>query len=263
MSSIYITIGIIAFIGLLACYAFISQTLEKKRQQKQRLLAALKARARNFKYIITGFPTDFLPKELNVLVHRCLVEVCEQLAQLEPNDGSYLQDLQLYNAQMDELKRKPKPSKRVKLENAQQIKDVKRALEELHKFTVQLETRGRINESQLKAYGAQIKKLVLQISVDAYLINAKQSHTAGKLRLALHYYTLAKKLLVRENGDGAFNAQIEKMTVVITNITAELALDEPEYEATPDQAALNAEASEEWSSFDKSDADWKKKNVYD
>ena len=263
MSSIYITTMIIALIATLVCYAFIAQSLEKKRKQKQRLLAALKARSRNFKYIISGFPTDFLPKELNILVYRSLVEACEQLSQIDCNDASHLQDLQLYSGQLEELKRKNKPNKQVKINNPQQIKDVKRALEELNKFIIQQEARGNIDQNQLKIYNHLIKKLVLQISVDSYLINAKQSHKAGKLRLAVHYYILAHKLLGRENPDGSFNKQIQQLADMIKKLQEQLHKDEPEYQETEEQAALKAEASSEWNSLDKKDDDWKKKNVYD
>jgi len=263
MSSIYITTLIIALIAILVCYAFIAQSLEKKRKQKQRLLAALKARSRNFKYMISGLPTDFLPKELNILVHRCLVEVCEQLSQLDSSDNSHLQDLQLYSGQLEELKRKNKPNKHIKIENPQQIKDVKRALEELNRFIIQFEARGNIDKGQLKIYSAQIKKLVLQITVDAYLINAKQSHKAEKLRLAAHYYTLAHKLLSRENPDGSFNKQIQQLAGVIKQLQDQLHKDEPEYQESEEQTALKAEASSEWNSFEEKDDNWKKKNVYD
>lgn len=263
MSSIYITSSIIILIGALVCYAFVSQTLEKKRKQKQRLLGALKNRIRIFKYIISGFPADFLPKELSILVHRSLVQACEQMAQLDNSDPQHLNDLQLYTGFLEDLKRKNKPAKRVKLESAQQIKDVKRALEELNKYLQRLEAKGTINKNQLAGHTAQIKKLVLQISVDGYLINAKQAHQAAKLRLAHHYYTLAHKLLLRENTEGVFSAQIEKLASVISQLHEQLRDDEPEYEETEEQATMKAEASDEWSSFDKSDDNWKKKNVYD
>jgi len=264
MSSIIIA-GIIVALFLAAVgYAFISQNLEKKRKQKRRLLGALKTRQRNFKYMLSGFPTDFLTKELNILVYRCLVDVCEQLAKLEPEEPSYVEELQLYSSQMEEAKRKPATQKRKPLESPQQIKEVKQQLEELNTFIALLEKRGGITKVQADGFGRQIKQLVLQISVDNYTVSARQAGESGKTRLAIHFYGLARKLLVRESATSNYQKQVSQINSVISQLEAQLAEEEPEYQPSELEARQKEEAQEAWDRFrSEEDEPWKKKRVYD
>ncbi len=262
MSSITITVIIIALLAALVCYAFVSQTIEKNRKQKQRLLAALKMRSRSFKYILSGFPPDFLTRDLTVLVHRCLIDVCEQLSKLEPNDSTYVDELQFYSLQMEEVQKKTKDKRAKPLENAQQVKEVKTHLEEVGKFVLQLEKRGSINNAQANAYTRQIRQLTLQMTVDNYILNAKQAQGSGKTRLALHFFGLAKKLLVRENKEGSFTKQISKLDTVIQPLEVQMAAEEPNYKETDAQADEKAKAEAAWDNMEE-DASWKKKSIYD
>ena len=83
-------ISIIVIVLLTAVgYALVFQTIDNKRKQRQRVVTALKQRANNFAYMIHGFPLNFLTKDLTVLVHRCLIDVNEQLAKLDPADESH------------------------------------------------------------------------------------------------------------------------------------------------------------------------------
>lgn len=257
MNQFYITGIIIALIILLCCYAFVSQTIEKKRKQKQRLLTAFKQRAASFKFMISGFPPEFLTKDLLVLVYRSLVDVLEQLATLEPENAKHMDELKHFSDQLEEANRTGKAHKRVKFTSPQQIKEVKHHLEELHKFLLYLLRKGTINQPQMNHYAAQIRQLVLQITVDSYLMNAKQAQKVEKLRLAIHYYQLAKKLLDRENSNKQYTAQIKQLSGVINELE-----NQANIKQTP-QTAQEGEGSEEWDQFAEPEDDWKKKNVYD
>jgi predicted nucleic acid-binding Zn-ribbon protein len=269
MSSILVISTIIFLLVALISYAFISQTIATRRKQKQRLLTALKIRAKDFKFMIGGFPPNFLSKDLNVLVHRCLVDVLEQLAKLDPSEKLHIDELTLFNKQMEDAQRKPKSATRAKIENPQQTKEIKRLLQSLNQFIANLLKRNTITSGQYKDYSEQIKTMVVQMTVDSYLLNAKQSQSAGKLRLAIHYFSLAKKLLAKESGKQNYQKQIQQLNGVIAK------LEEKAGEAEAPQAGNTAaEASEgntlpadaednEWNEFGKEDDDWKKKSVYD
>ncbi len=262
MSSVTITIIIIVLLAGLVCFAFVSQTIEKNRKQKQRLLAALKLRARNFKYVLSGFPPDFLTRDLTVLVHRCLIDVCEQLSKLEPNERQYVDELQFYTQQMEEVQKKAKSPRPKPLENPQQVKEVKSHLEDVNKFVFQLEKRGTLNSAQAQAYSKQIRQLTLQMTVDNYILNAKQAQGGEKNRLAVHYYGLAHKLLARSNTEGHFNKQIAQLDQLLETLKLKLEEEEPNYRETDAQLEEKALAEKAWDSLDEEDT-WKKKSVYD
>lgn len=259
MSSIMIVSGIIAVLIVLVCYAFIFQTIENKRKQKQRVLSALKTRSTNFKYMLSGFPPDFLTKDLTILVNRCLIDLYEQMSKLDPGEPAYMEELQRYTTQLAEAQRSQINTKRTQLDNPQQIKDIRDHLQELHKFIEKLLKRHTITGPQAKTYSRQIQKLILQISVDAYLMYAKQAQQGNKMRLAAHYYTLAKKLLIRENGKQTYSKQIAQLESVVTHLESQI-VEEAKVKPITQAAPV---PSREWDEFEDEEAGWKKKTVYD
>ena len=79
MSSVAVIVLIIVVLASLVCYAFISQTMAHKREQQERLIGALSLKARNFKFMLSGFPQGFLPPELTLLVQKSLISLCLHL----------------------------------------------------------------------------------------------------------------------------------------------------------------------------------------
>jgi len=262
MSSANAIVTIIILLAVLVCYAFIVQTLKQKREQHKRLLAALKARSRNFKFMLNGFPQGFLPRDLTLLVQRSLIDVCEQLSRLEPREPSHVQDLQTFSTMMAETQRHAKPSHPVTLNSAQQIKEVKLCLEELHRFIHNLEERLVLNRTQAENYRSHIRQLVLQITVDGYAIQGRSAQQANKLKLAYHYFDLALKLLVREGKPGAFAERVEQYKLALQNIAAELSGEDAEG-LSEQELAEQLEIAQEWDKFGTTEDIWKKKHAYD
>src|SRR5690606_2512640 len=219
--SIYIVFGIIALIIVLAGYAFISYTLEKRRVRRQRLLGALRLRERNFKEMLAGLPPHFLPAELNILVHRALIETCEQLARLEPKNPAHQADATQYAAQLGGIKVGAE-RQRVRLENPAQIKELRQHLEELFHFVSQQEQRTLITPLQAAGYQDQIKRLALQANVDAYVAQARLSQQQGKWRLAIHFLTLAQKALKTENANHSYDKQIAQLQAAAAKLQEKL-----------------------------------------
>src|SRR5690606_40182898 len=84
--SIYIISAIVILLVLAGSYALIHNTLERKRLQRQRLIAALKVRQRNLHHMATGFPPHFLSPDLMMLIVRAQIDACEQLIKIEPRN---------------------------------------------------------------------------------------------------------------------------------------------------------------------------------
>lgn len=258
--SISIVVTIIALLSALACYAFITQSIEKKRVQKQRALMTLKTKHRNLAHMLGGFPPNFLPNELTGLIYRALIDTCEQLRKIEPKEQRHIDDITLYTNQLGALSKNT--GARPRIDNPQQLKEVRQHLQELLKLVVQQEAVRVINKVSMDSYIDQIKRLGLQMAVDANAYQAKQAQQAGKWRLAIHFYGLAKKALVTENTTHGYDKQIEQLTTIIAKLE-EKALTQP---ATPeDSSPTGAEGmSKEWDQFGtKAEDGWKKKNIYD
>lgn len=258
MSSTAIIAIIIVILVILVAYAFISQTMERKRKQRQRQLTACKLRLRDFKYMASGFPAGFLPKELNLLVYQSLIDACEKLTHLEPKITTHVDELTLFSKQLNELRQQPASKKRTTLKSSQQVKEVQSLLQALTNYLGQLKNAGKLSEAQLQQYTSQIKRLQVQITVDNHILNAKQALNSQKERLAIHFYTLAKKLLAKESGEVNYQKQILQLNDVIAKLEQQVAQQDPK--GQPGKQA--GPQSGEWEEFE-ADVNWKKKAVYD
>ena len=255
MSAIYTVATIIALLGAFICYVFITQSLEKKRKQKQRLTQALNQRAKVFRYILSGFPPNFLTRELTLLVQRCLTDVLQQLARLNPSDKSHAEELTMVASQMQATQQRDDQQKRPTLQSPEQVKDVKSHLQELFKFLMNLQRKGTIKKVEADDFGQQIKQLVLQISVDSYILQAKQAKQADKPKLAIHYFSLAQKLIEKDE-TGQYAKQSAKLSQIIQSLEQEVG--EPTKQVETEDNAQD----KEWEEMEKPDS-WKKKNIYD
>lgn len=261
MSSISIIAIIIVLLACLVCYAFVSQTLEQKRQHRQRLLTALQIKARNFKFMLNSFPGGFLPRDLALLVQRSLVDACEQLIELDPKDPTPKQDLQAVTQQMTEAPQQPEKVSPVMLESTQQVKEVKQCLEELYRVIHHQESRNTLNSREAEVYRTQIRQLLLSVTVDAYIIQGHAARQREKIRLAEHYFTVALKLLAREDTANILDAKKLRLQSGLENVRTQLQALTPSTPAAEEEE--QAEIDKAWARFSEAEENWKKKNVYD
>ncbi len=261
MSSIATITIIIVLLSILVCYAFIVQSIHQKREQRERLLLALKARARNFHYMLDGFPQDFLPPDLVLLVQRSLQLVYEQMRQLEPRNASHKENVKALDAKIAATQKEPdKSTVTVSLTNTQQSADIKLCLEELFKFILQLERKGQLTQLQSEAYRAIVRQLLLTLTVDTYVLHARIAQEKDKLQLACHYYEMAIKLLQKEGRQNHFEAKLVQLTNARSAL--EKAMSERGESASTSTEGPGAPAAE-WDEFDKMTQSWKKKQIYD
>lgn len=265
MSSVVIITSLIVLVAILVCYALIAQTLAHKRQRRERLMTAISAKVRNFKYMLNGFPQGFLPKDLLMLVQRSLIDLYEQLVDIDSGNPTHKQDLQAISLQLNETQRQTRQHQQVSIENPQQIKDAKACLEELHKFVFQLEQKGVVNRANADAYRSTIKQLVLQITVDSYMVSGRAAKGGNKTRLAIHYFTLAHKLLCKEGRGGQHEKTIAQLAITIKELESHLIEEEPTAIVPTAQlpSIEELETSAAWDKFKTGEASWKKKQIYD
>ncbi len=267
--SAYIIAAVFLLLILMAGYLFLAHSIEKRRAQRQRLITALRARRNSFRDLTTGFPAGFLSTDLMALLYRALVDCCEQLARIEPNDPIHAEQLVVYTNLLASLKEKEQHAA-TRLDNPKLIKEAHGLLQELHKFVQQQAAMKQINEVQAAAYNDQISRMLLQLNVDHNIYSARQAQQAGKLKLAIHYYQLGRKTLAAKNVGQTFNKQIGQIDGVITRLKEKLHAEEhqsaPATRPTnevPTAETPDSTVSKEWKQFDEENEKWKKKQIYD
>lgn len=266
--SAYLIPAIFLVLIVIAGYLFLSHSIEKRRIQRQRLITALRARRNSFRDLATGFPTGFLSNDLTALLYRALIDSCEQLTRLEASDHTHAEQLALYTNLLSSLKENTQQT-RVRLDNPQQIKEAHALLQELYKFVMQQSALKQINQVQTDAYTDQINRMLLQMTVDGHVFNARQAQQVGKVKLAIHFYQLGRKALAAENASHTFDKQIAQLDSVVAKLQEKLdSANAEKAVAAPEEGAATAktsttEANKEWKQFDEENAKWKKKQIYD
>ncbi len=264
MTQIYITIAIIGIVALLVCYVFIRQTIGERNQEKQRLHRALKNRANELVQILSAFPDYYLPKEITVFVYRAVVDAYEQLTNLEPAEPSYSEAFKMHSAQMEAALRQPENRKQQHFQSAAQINELRQYINILNGFCLKSMQRGQITNKQCAHYKALLKELSINLTVDNYSFCAKQAKDNNKPKLGIHFYELAKNLLLKETPNDY------KSIIKFINEEVPRLKEMEDARLSEEERLINAKAAEEtpsseesqWYEYDE-DSDWKKKNIYD
>lgn len=254
MSTLFI-IGLVTLsLVVLVAVAITLQTIEKNNKEKRRLEAALKTRARNFQHMIEGFPEGFLNRDLRLLVCKCLQEVYGQLINLNPKNGIYSKNKITVDQQIEAIRNQGETAKKVHLTDPAQIKEIQKLLQSLYGFISKLNKSRSLTNDEAKAYGLQVRQLMVQSTLDALLTGVNDSIAKNKPRLAIHYLHMVLDKLNKENGNGHYSDKI-------TQYKAQMAELE---QAAIAQESRRKEADEEWDKVgNEEDGSWKKNAVYD
>lgn len=266
MTQVYVIIGIIIIISCLVCYIFVRQTVIKRKKEKARLKRALDKRSKDLVQMLNAFPPYFLPKDLQVFIYRCIVDVFEQLSKLEPNEQHYIDSYTLYTSQMETAARETHRQSETNIQSSSQINELRQYLNYLGRFVQRWMQRGNISSKQYGHYKTLIKTMITKLMVDNYMLSAKAAMDIQKHKLAAHYYTLAKNLITKE---GLLSGNKERLQIInqeLSSLKKRIAEEEAEQaELARQQSEENSEQNEteeQWGKFQE-DADWKKKNIYD
>jgi hypothetical protein len=242
---------------LLVAIAVAMQSIEKKRKENTRWLALLKARARNFDYMLNGFPNGFLGRDLQILVCKSLQDVYQQLSVLQPKDKTHRGSVETLSTQIATLGQSNSGTG-VTLSDKSQIVEVQKRLKGLYSYIGQLSSAKRIAPAEAQAYAAQVKRLMLQTTVDGINGAITEALANGKILLALHNLKMVIEKLVKENGGGEHTAVINKYTLKVQELKQQLGSQDKKAEQRSD------EQDAQWDSIGKDDDDtWKKKDLYD
>ncbi len=250
----------------LICFTMVTQTIERNNKKKRQTITSLKRKAQSFRFIIDGFPPNFLSKDLKILVNKCILEVYQQLAELEPREAKHIEEIRKIFLEMEQAKKSGRTAtKRTAFQTKDQIDDAKQHLIGLEHFVAKLYKRKTISKDQAIAYGKQIQSLVIQTSLDSYRLAADAAISQGKYRLAIHYYTMAKKQLLKANNDKSCLHLIEEVESIIKDLEAK---DKSQLAGSPAKSKSDyaqEKTNKDWEKFQegRSEDKWKKKSIYD
>ena len=262
MSSVGIIVAIAVILSILVCGAFIAQTIQQRREQHNRLLAALRAKSRRFKMILAGCPKGFLSRDLTILVLRSLIDANEKLSRLEPSQSSHTQDIKLFSAELSEAQHQTAQPDSAPITNPLQMQELKACLEELGRYIANLETKQALPVKQTNIFKAQIKYLMFKLTIESNELQAQNAQENNKPRLALHHYEIAFNLIMKNAKGSALEAKLPKLEERLRQLKEAITIQEGTNKQTQGPENQRMEVNHEWDNFGEENS-WKKKNIYD
>jgi hypothetical protein len=257
MATSTIVIAIFACLFVLIAVTITLQQIEKANAKKSALIAALKGQVRNFQQLLEGFPEGFLSRDLKLLVCQCISEGLDQLVRIDKTNTQHLQLQRQLAERVTQLKAQPADQSQYQtLNNPAQMQELQKLLNNLYNVVQRLYQNKRMNAAQAETYSKQVQRLSTRLALDTHLNIAQQALGDHKPRLAIHHYGQAIEKMSKDNGDGAFTAQIEAYRLRCEELEV---LDQ---QLQKQQQASSA-SSAEWKTLEPKEDLLKKKNIYD
>jgi hypothetical protein len=240
---------------ILLSIGFISHSLERARIERARAIAELASRLKTCRTINAQLPGQYMSAELKVLLTSLEISLLEKLTRLDRKDERARQMLE---SARQELK-KPEPAvgnPPVKMESEIQAKEARLMLENLQTLLVQAHKEGMIDKLALQQWSAQISEYLLVTSLEVFEVLAIQGMHQGKPRVAKLQYERAIAYLHQQNNP-VLDDQVLRFKALLEQASA--ATVRSEQATNADSSELSAGLQE----LEKTDAEWKKKAVYD
>lgn len=251
MSSITTVIAIISILAILVCSAFISQAVQQRREKHERLLAALRAKSRRFRAILNTCPSDFLSRDLIMLVLRTIIDTSEKLAQLEKSNNTHAQDVDIFTDQLKKIQQKDSHTAANTITNLMTIHAVKSSLKELDHYVHGLEEKQTLATNQTNVLKDQIKYLMFKLTIDAHELQAQTALDGNKLKLASHHYEIIVDMITKSAKNSPLAIKLPILEKHIIELKQRIAEEEKIY------------AIEEARREKEKDNGWKKRTMYD
>lgn len=246
-----LTIGVSALVGLLLLIALSAQSVQRKKEQKTRLAAALKSRVRKINNMLDFCPEGFFSKKLYELLLNDLIEANQQLSNLEKDNRAYLRTIKLLQEDLQKNKNQKTPS--LRLTELKQINVLEQNLKQLEQYLKVIIGNGRVSPSDAKTFGNEIKLKKLELAYSFNEINGNMEIAKGRENYALLYFEKAMKIYSTYNGVQKDEQKVLKLQQQVENLRKKA--------EEQKKIALEKEA-EEQAANDGEDL-WKKKNIYD
>jgi hypothetical protein len=240
---------------ILLSIGFISHGLERARIERARAIAELGSRLKTCRTINAQLPGQYMSAELKVLLTSLEISLLEKLIRLDRKDERARKMLE---SARQELK-KPEPATGnppVKMDSEIQAKEARQMLENLQTLLVHAHKEGLIDKFALQQWSAQIAEYLFVTSLEVFEVLAIQGIRQGKPRVAKLQYERAVTYLQQQNNPALVD-HILRFKELLKQASAATVQSEQATNANSNELSAGLQELE------KTDADWKKKAVYD
>ena len=256
MSPLVITIMIVAGIALLMAIAYINHMVENNKLEKARLKADLSDRLRRSQDLAETLPGQLMTPALKLLLSRLQLHFGERLLPLDKNNSAL-------KARIDELRKLIALGESIPVNNPpQQIlseakaKEIRYQLENLHGQMTRSAQEGLLPANEAKHWLKEIRHMLTQVHIEFFGNLGQQALQQGQPGQARLAFERGVQYLRKQNDPARYQNELKTFEEQLARANA-MVLDKTQPAA--DEAS---ELNQGLESLE-SEADWKKKNIYD
>lgn len=260
MSSAITVIAIICILAILVCGAFIAQATQQRREKHNRLLTALRAKSRRFRGILNTCPSEFLSRDLMVLVLRTIIDTSEKLAQLEKSNSTHSQEVGAFTAQLEKIQQKDSHPAANTLTSPMEANEAKSALKELEHYIHDLEEKQALPVKQTTAFKDQIKYLTFKLAIDSHELQAQTALEGNKPKIASHHYEIIVDMITKNAKNSALAAKLPILEKHIAELAQRIS-EEEAHEIEGDHQTKEKDSRRK--PLNSNEDSWKKRTMYD
>lgn len=252
-TSFFFTLSIAGLIGLLLLIAFIAQTIQRRREQQKRIIAALKSRIRKLNELRDICPIGFLSSNFLSLIINDIIDAYRQLQTLDNTSRIYPTAIRELGTQLQEITQSQK--QRLRLNDIQQVNVLEQHLKALQRYLQTLLQNNKLDLNKAKPFLNELKDRKLFLTYSLNDINGNLELAKGRNNYALLYFEKALKIYKVHPAVEEDSVKIQKQQEEVKALRKQVAAEK--------QKAAEKQAEENTANDDDTDSSWKKKKMYD
>ena len=254
MSTVTITITIVAGLVLLVIIAYLNQLNENSKRQKTRLKADLFERYNRTADLNNQLAGQVMTPQLKLLLSRLQLHFAKQLVELDKRNPSY-------PSEIERLSRLVKMGENISIHNPPiavnteaQAQACRNQLEALHGLTTRAGQTGLLSSQEALAWEKEIRHMLVTIYMELYSAQVQKATLEQQPNQAKLALELGIQLLQKQTDSNRYRSNIEQLQQQLTHVNAQI--EDKEQQAS-------GEASELDKGITSLQDDWKKKPQYD
>ena len=256
MTPLMITLLVIVGIALLIAIGYMNNVVENNKLQKARTKVELNDRLRRCGEITETFPGQLMSPALKLLLARLELNVCQRLLNLEKSNATMKERIAELNALVAQGESIPVNNPPGPIQTEAKAKDVRFLLEALHGQVTRAAQDGFLPANEAKHWIREIRHILVLLHIEFFNNlgqHALQQDQPGQARLA---FERGVQYLRKQPEPALYREQLQLLESQLVRANSKVLTNSKPAEDEVNELTEGLKVAE-------TDAEWKKKVIYD
>ena len=248
-----ILVGIVVMVGA----AFVAQSVENARKERQRKISIINERIRNLSSMANDIPNNYMTADLRLFMLGLLKQNCQAILEIDARHSIAKSQLQQLEEQIQQPFKSELDALQPPFNDPITAQGIRARIKDLVNTIVAMNKEGSLEKSLAVKYVNQGKMMFELITIDITLLSARRAESEKKTKAAAVHYSNCFKRLKKINTQNQFQRRLNHLSSKLAALKEKL---------DQEQAALQnqkPEEQDEWSKFKAEHDDWKIKQDYE